>query len=79
MPDDAFDRLTPANTQDLADGLAFALRFDGRKRKSDATEMMASIVAKRLVRHLDQSGFVVMKKPPTVGAAALISGPQGKR
>jgi hypothetical protein len=32
---------------------------------------MAKIVAKRLVEHLDRSGFVVMKKPPSVGAEAL--------
>jgi hypothetical protein len=47
MPDDAFDRLTPANTRDLADALAFALRFDGRKGNSDAAEMMSRIVAER--------------------------------
>jgi hypothetical protein len=47
--------------EDLADALAFALRFDGRKRKSDAAEMMARIVAERLVRQLETSGFVVMK------------------
>jgi hypothetical protein len=74
MPDDAFDRLTPANTRDLADALAFALRFEGRKRKSDAAEMMSKIVAQRLVRRLGQSGFVVMRKPPAVGAAALLRG-----
>jgi hypothetical protein len=32
---------------------------------------MARIVARRLVEHLDRAGFVVMKKPPAVGAAAL--------
>jgi len=36
--------------------------------------MMARIVAKRLVEHLERSGFVVMKKPPTAGAAALGGG-----
>ena len=66
---DAPDRLTPAAPDDLADALAFALRFDGRKRKHDAAEMMARIVAKRLVEHLDRCGFVVMKKPPIVGSA----------
>jgi hypothetical protein len=70
MPD-APDRLTPASPEDLADALAFALRFDGRKRKHDAGDFMARIVAERLVRHLDRTGFVVMKKPPAVGAAAL--------
>jgi hypothetical protein len=68
---DAPDRLTPATPDDLADALAFALRFDGRKRKHDAGEFMARIVAKRLVEHLDCAGFVVMRKPPALGAAAL--------
>jgi hypothetical protein len=76
MPD-ALDHLTPATPEDLADALAFALRFDGRKRKHDAGEFMAAIVAKRLVEHLDRAGFVVMKKPPSVGAAALGRGAEG--
>jgi hypothetical protein len=63
--------LSPASADDLADALAFALRFDGRRRKHDAGEFMAKIVARRLVEHLDRAGFVVMKKPPAVGAAAL--------
>ncbi len=63
------DRLTPAAPDDLADALAFALRFDGRKRKHDAGEMMARIVAVRLVEHLERSGFVVMKRP-TIGGSA---------
>jgi hypothetical protein len=67
MSDDP-DRLTPAAPDDLADALAFALRFDGRKRKHDAAEMMAQIVAKRLVEHLEWAGFVVMKRPPIGGS-----------
>ena len=59
--------LSPASPDDLADALAFALRFDGRKRKHDAGEFMAAIVARRLVEHLDRAGFVVMKKPPAIG------------
>jgi hypothetical protein len=43
-------------------------------RKSDAAEMMSRIVAERLVSHLEQSGFVVMRRPPSVGAAALLRG-----
>jgi hypothetical protein len=35
---------------------------------------MAEIVARRLVEHLQRSGFVVMKKPPAVGGAALARG-----
>jgi hypothetical protein len=68
---DAPDRLTPATPDDLAAALAFALHFDGRKRKHDAGEFMAKIVARRLVEHLDRAGFVVMKKPPAVGASTL--------
>jgi hypothetical protein len=72
------DRLTPAAPDGLADALAFALRFDGRKRKHDAAEMMAGIVAKRLVDHLERSGFVVMKRPPIGGASALGRGHDGR-
>ena len=46
------DQLTPADPQDLADALAFALRFQGRKRVHNADEIMAEIVAKRLLEHL---------------------------
>jgi len=76
MTDDP-DRLALATPDDLADALAFALRFDGRKRKNDAGEFMAAIVAKRLVEHLERAGFVIMKKPPAVGAAALGRGHAG--
>lgn len=63
------DRLTPADPRDLADALAFALRFEGRKRVHQADEYMAAITAERLVRHLERAGFVVMKKPPVPGAS----------
>jgi hypothetical protein len=70
MPDtDA--KLTPADPDDLAWSLAFALRFEGKKRWHDADQVMAAIVARRLIRHLDRSGFVVMKKPPIGGSAPL--------
>ena len=36
-----------------------------------AIGLTARMGAKRLVEHLERSGFVVMKKPPSVGAAAL--------
>jgi len=75
---DASDRLTPAAPDDLADALAFALRFDGRKRKRDSGEIMAAIVARRLVEHLERAGFVVMRRPPAVGAAALGRGFEGR-
>ena len=65
------ESLTPADPSDLADAIAFALRFQGRKRVHNADEIMAEIVAKRLVEHLERAGFVVMKKPADVGAAEL--------
>ena len=70
MPDDR-NALTPATAEDAADGLAFALRFDGRKRVHNADEIMSEIVAKRLVEHLERAGFVVMKRPPIGDGAAL--------
>ena len=69
MPD--ADKLTPADPSDLAAALAFALRYKGRKRVHNADEIMAEIVAKRLVDHLEGTGFVVMKRPADIGAAAL--------
>jgi hypothetical protein len=32
---------------------------------------MAEIVARRLVEHVERTGFVVMKLPEEIGAAAL--------
>jgi hypothetical protein len=48
MPD-LEEKLTPADPEDLAAGLAFALKFEGRKRWHDADAFMADIIAKRLV------------------------------
>ena len=59
MSDDP-SALSLAKFEDLADALAFVLRFQGRKRVHNADELMSAIVAKRLVEHLERSGFVVM-------------------
>jgi hypothetical protein len=64
-------RLTPAKPDDIAEAIAFALRYGGRKRVNDAGEMMARIVAARLVEHLERAGSVVMKRPPVAGGAAI--------
>jgi hypothetical protein len=77
MPDDR-DALSPATAEDVADALAFALRFQGRKRVHNADELMSAIVATRLVEHLERSGFVVMKRPPIGGGAALGRGHEGR-
>ena len=41
--------------------MAFALRYDGRKRVYTGHDFMARITAERLVEHLNRSGFVLMK------------------
>ena len=74
---DPADKLTPADPHDLADSIAFALKFEGRKRKHDADEYMAKIVAERVVRHLERAGFVVMKKPPLGDHSAIGRGFEG--
>jgi hypothetical protein len=70
MPDTP--NLRPATTDEIATALSFSLQFEGRKRVHHADDAMARITAARLVRHLERSGFVLMKKPsastPTVAA-----------
>jgi hypothetical protein len=74
---DEHERLTPVSPEDLAHALAFALRFEGRKRVHNAEEIMAKIVAKRLVDYLERHRFVVMQKPPIAGTAAVARGFDG--
>ena len=62
MPDEP--HLRPASADEIATALSFALQFEGRKRVHHADDAMARITAARLVRHLERSGFVLMKKPP---------------
>jgi hypothetical protein len=66
----------------LAEALAFALRYSGKNQVRDSGDIMARMVAKRLVEHLERSGFVIMKKPPSAGGATIGRGfdlPQQKR
>jgi hypothetical protein len=56
--------LSPATADEIATTLSFALRYDGKRRVFDADDAMARITAARLVKHLEMSGFVVMKRPP---------------
>lgn len=63
--------LRPATAAEIADSLAFALRYEGRKRVNHADEMMARITADRLVRHLEGSGFVLMKQPSDRAPSAM--------
>jgi len=54
--------------------IALALHLRRRRRVRSAGEIMASMVADRVVEHLERAGFVVMKRPPTDGGAALARG-----
>ncbi len=67
------ERLAPTDPRDLADALAFALRFQGRKRVHNADELMAAIVARHLVEHLEGAGFVPMRRDRGGGAGRCIS------
>jgi hypothetical protein len=58
--------LRPATPDEIAETLSFALRYEGRKRVHHADDAMARITAERLVRHLERSGFVLMKRPPAM-------------
>jgi len=69
--------LTPADLDDVQQSLAFALRFQGRKRVHTADDAMARITAERLVEHLRQSGYVIMKWP--AGAWPTDSGHRPER
>ena len=46
----------------------------GARRTENADKLMPEIVAKRLVERRERAGFVVMKKPPTDGGAAIARG-----
>ncbi len=69
--------LTPADAADVADTLAFALRYQRGKRTDTAGEMMARITAEHLVEHLRQCGYVVLKRPPIPSHGATYQ-PPGK-
>ena len=58
------ETLRPATQDEIADAVSFALRYDGRRRVHHADEIMARITAERLAKHLERSGFVLMKRPP---------------
>jgi hypothetical protein len=62
-------KLTPADPCDLAEAIAFALRYRGRRRVHQADEYMARIAAERIVSHLEAARFVVMRRPPIGGSA----------
>ncbi len=64
--DDEKNGLRLATAEEVQQTLAFSLRFRGGKRVHDADEMMARIVADRLIEHLRISGFVYVMWKPSV-------------
>jgi hypothetical protein len=69
------DKLTPARAEDLRACIAFALTSDSRLAKAQSAELMASIVAERLIARLERDGFVIMRRPATGGHSSLGRGP----
>lgn len=63
MTDDDKHSLHPATVGELEASLSFALRYEGRRRVHTADDVMARVTAERLVRHLQQSGYVLMRRP----------------
>jgi hypothetical protein len=65
------ETLFPARRDDLIATLAFALTRDSRLARMQSAELLASIVAERIVDRLEASGYVVTRGPPAPGAAPL--------
>ena len=63
---DGTDKLTRADPGPRPSPASFATRT--AKAVHNADEIMAEIVAKRLVEHLERAGFVIMKRPPIGGS-----------
>jgi len=86
MPNDAVtppqgspetEPLRPADDEDVALAIAFALNHRGRKRVHDANSTTALIAAQRVVEHLREARFVVMQRPSVVGGAGIARGAAG--
>jgi hypothetical protein len=70
MPD-RDPKLTPADPSDIAQSISHALLFSGRKRIHESDRLTASIAADRILKHLENCGYVLLKKPPLTGSAPL--------
>lgn len=62
MTDDDKLTLQPATDDELKDSLSFGLQFAGRKRIHAADNFIARIASEHLMKHLQRSGYVVMKR-----------------
>lgn len=67
MPPDLDSQgLRPADPAEVADSLAYAMRFDERgKARRTGVEYASKIAAEQLVQRLLASGFVLMRRAPT--------------
>jgi hypothetical protein len=73
MPDDI--PLRPATREEIEHTLSYGLRFGTTgKPHRHGDSLAATIAARTLVDHLEQSGFILMKKPPAVDGAPLAKG-----
>jgi hypothetical protein len=57
--------------------IALALTSGSRLARVQSAEVLATVVAERIVEELGRAGFVVMKRPPEIGGAALGRGFEG--
>jgi hypothetical protein len=62
-PRDIPEPLILVDRQYLLATLAFALTHDSRLARTQAADVMASIVAERIVAQFDAANFVVMGRP----------------
>ena len=68
--DEVSGGLRPAAASEIEENLSFALRYAGKRRVHHADDVMARITAERLVQHLQQSRFVILKRPPTAAPSS---------
>ena len=58
------ETLVPTTRDEVKAAIAYGLRFDDHGRPHrQASDDMASIAAETLVRYLEASGFVVLRRP----------------
>jgi hypothetical protein len=54
-----------ASSQELADALSYALRYDERgKTRRTGSELVAGLAAEHLTEHLQRAGFVLLRRRP---------------
>jgi hypothetical protein len=64
---DGAAELMPADPRDVETCFSLGLKSGSRLARHQAAEVIAKVVAERLVAELERSGFVIMGKPIPVG------------